>query len=152
MINDIRNKGLLRMIAHRLIPVVTGFLVGAVVLNAATASIAQVKRYEPSRPTVSPYLNLFRQNETNPFLPNYFSLVRPLEQQYRINQEQQRQLQQQNQSIGRLQSNVTSIERRQAEGVLVAPTGKGSWFGRPSTRSRFLDTSGYFSQAGGVRK
>ena len=32
-------------------------------------------RYSPERPTVSPYLNLLR-NDTGP-LPNYYSLVRP---------------------------------------------------------------------------
>jgi hypothetical protein len=44
-------------------------------------------RYQPSRPTVSPYLNLLRRN-TGP-LPNYYSLVRPQLQQLETNQRQQ---------------------------------------------------------------
>jgi hypothetical protein len=121
-------------------------------VNAATASYAQVKRYEPSRPTVSPYLNLFREDELNPFLPNYHSLVRPLQQQYRVNQQQQQLLRQQSQAIGQLRSNLQEVERRQAEGPLVAPTGKGSWFARPSSRSTFLNTSRYFSQSPSARR
>ena len=129
-----------------------GHFGGLVVLCAATASMGQVRRYEPSRPTVSPYLNLFRQNDVNPFLPNYYSFVRPLQQQYQVNQQQQLLLQQQGQEIGQVQSNLESFERRRAEGPLVAPTGKGSWFARPSSRSTFLNTSRYYRQSGTVRR
>ena len=98
------------------------------VLHAASASLAQVRRYEPSRPTVSPYLQLFRDDVRNQPLPNYYAYVRPLQQQYQVNQTQQRLLQQQSRTIGQLQTNMQSLERRQIEGPLVAPTGKGSWF------------------------
>jgi hypothetical protein len=119
---------------------VAGFLV----LHAATDSMGQVRRYEPSRPTVSPYINLFREDLRSP-LPNYYTFVRPLQQQYQINQTQQRMLMNQNQAIGQLQSNVQDIERRQIQGPLVAPTGKGSWFSQGG-RSRFRNTSTYYSR------
>jgi hypothetical protein len=44
-------------------------------------------RYQPSRPTISPYLNLLRRNEGP--LPNYHSLVRPQLQQLDTNRRQQ---------------------------------------------------------------
>ncbi|MEQ9408766.1 MAG: hypothetical protein RIK87_13610 [Fuerstiella sp.] len=49
----------------------------AVILAVPVCSaVAQdTPRYSPQRPTVSPYLNLLRNN-TGP-LPNYYSLVRP---------------------------------------------------------------------------
>ena len=57
-----------------------GTLAGIGSLVGATASEAQYqRRFEPSRPTISPYLNLFRFNDSN--VPNYQSLVRPLQQQ-----------------------------------------------------------------------
>jgi len=113
---------------------------------------AQVLRYEPSTPTVSPYLNLFRNDFDKGSLPNYFLYVRPLEQQNRVNQQQRQLLQRQNQEIGQLQANVEQLDRRQAEGPLIAPTGSGSWFGRPGTRSTFLNTSRYYSQSGTVQQ
>jgi hypothetical protein len=122
-----------------------------VVLSAAAASNAQVRRYEPSRPTVSPYLNLFRQNEFDQVLPNYHALVRPLQRQQEVNQQQQRILQQQSQALGQLQRNVAAVEQRQAEGPLVAPTGQGSWFNRPSNRATFLNSSRYYSQSNANR-
>jgi hypothetical protein len=131
---------------------VIGLFVGTLAVNAANASWAQVQRYEPSRPTVSPYLNLFRENDENPFLPNYHSLVRPLQQQYRINQQQQQILRQQSQALGQLQLSVQQFERREAQGPLVAPTGNASWFARPSSRSTFLNTSRYYSQSGNLRR
>ena len=119
------------------------------VLGAATSGMAQVRRYEPDRPTVSPYLNLFRNDGfNNRALPNYHSLVRPLQQQYQTNQTQQRLLLQQNQALRQLNSNVQDVEQRAAAGQLVAPTGKGAWFARPSRRAQFLNTSRYYSQSG----
>jgi hypothetical protein len=96
---------------------------------------------------VSPYLNLFR-NEAGA-VPNYQVLVRPLQQQYEVNQLQQRLLLQQTQVVQQLQFNMKSLEQ-QATGALVAPTGHGSWFARPSSRSTFLNTSRYYSQAGSL--
>jgi TolA-binding protein len=124
-------------------------VVGLHALQTAPASMAQVRRYEPGRPTVSPYLNLFRNDGfDNRALPNYHSLVRPLQQQHDTNQMQQRLLQQQRQTLRQLDSNIQDIERRATTGQLVAPTGQGSWFGRPSRRSGYLNTSRFYSQSG----
>ena len=128
-------------------------LAGISLFSIGRAGDAQVRRYEPSTPTVSPYLNLFRDDVDNRSrLPNYYLYVRPLEQQYRANQQQRVQLQQQKREIGQLQANVEELDRRQAEGPLVSPTGTGSWFGRPGTRSTFLNTSRYYSQSGTVQQ
>jgi hypothetical protein len=50
------------------------------IIASSEPAEAQARRYRPSRPTVSPYLNLLRP-DVGP-LPNYHALVRPqLEQQ-----------------------------------------------------------------------
>lgn len=77
-----------------------------------------VRRYQPSRPTVSPYLNLYRNN-TGP-LPNYYSLVRPQLNQQAFNNQISAQQAQQNAALGLLQS--------QAAQPTTTPTGKRSWF------------------------
>ena len=122
-----------------------GFLVLACVSRAS----AQVPRYEPSKPTVSPYLNLFREDNDAGALPNYQSLVRPLQRQHAVNQAQQQILQQQTQVIQQLELNIEGIQQQRATGALIAPTGQGSWFMRPSSRSAYFNTSRYYSQAGG---
>lgn len=116
------------------------------VMCTASASVAQVRRYQPSRPTVSPYLQLFRQHDTNPYLPNYYSFVRPMQQQQALNQMQQQQLYRQGQALGQLQSQV---QQGQFTGPLVAPTGKGAGFMRPSSRNAFMNTSRFYSQQQG---
>jgi hypothetical protein len=132
-----------------------GLIALAAVLHAASASFGQVRRYEPSRPTISPYLQLFRDRDRNPRLPNYYSFVRPMQQQYQMNQFQQQQLQRQSQQIGQLQSQVQQFQQGQFTGPLVAPTGKGAGFMRPSSRNAFMNTSRFYSQpqraAGGRR-
>jgi hypothetical protein len=129
-------------------------LVGCFVLaaaTAATAGTAHAQRYEPSRPTVSPYLNLFQNNRigrSNSALPNYYSFVRPLQQQQQTNQIQQQLLQQQGGTIGHLQGNVQLLQKQLQAGPLVAPTGHSSWFDNPGTRTKYRDTSSYFARAG----
>jgi hypothetical protein len=120
---------------------------------SASEGTAQ-RRYEPARPTVSPYLNLFGRQRG--IVPNYFTEVRPLQQQYQFqqqqnqfNQTQQQRWQQQNQSIMQLQTDVHGIQQN-GTGALIAPTGKGSWFGQPSGRQTFMNTSRYYRQAGAV--
>jgi hypothetical protein len=113
----------------------------------STASNAQVRRYQPSRPTVSPYLNLFR--ERTGVVPNYYTLVRPFQDQYHVNQLQQQYMRQQNQVIQQLQTDVYGLQKNQAAPV-IAPTGTGSWFGQPGSRNTFMNTSRYYSQSGGA--
>ena len=112
-----------------------------------SASNAQpVQRYQPATPTVSPYLDLFRFNTG--VLPNYQTFVQPQQRAQEYRQAQQWQNQQQARAIRQLQSNVRGLDQRASLGPLVAPTGKHSWFFQPSTRSTYLNTSGYYSQSG----
>ena len=112
------------------------------------SSLAQVTRYEPATPTVSPYLNLFQSNRTNAAIPNYYSLVRPLQIQNQTNQIQQRILQQQGGALTKVEDNLQQLEQRQRTGQSLVPTGHGGWFGNPGTRTKFLNTSTYYSRAG----
>jgi TolA-binding protein len=112
---------------------------GFVVLASSAATVASAQGYQPSRPTVSPYLNLFHNNRNgrlNRALPNYFTLVRPQLQQQQINQTQQQLLQQQNGTIQQLQGNVQVLQQQKSG---QAVTGHNSWF---------LNTSRYYSQVG----
>jgi hypothetical protein len=123
------------------LPAVLCLLIGASAINAQ-----QVRRYEPSRPTVSPYLDLFRFRDSN--LPNYYTYVRPLQREQEFQQRQALINNQQTRTLRQLQTNVGDLNRAATAGPLVAPTGKGSWFARPGSRSTFLDTSRYYSQSG----
>jgi hypothetical protein len=104
------------------------------------------QRYEPSRPTVSPYVNLFREN--NGIVPNYQSLVRPMLQQQQTNIYQGQQLKKQQQSLRDLQVSQQDLERRARAGTSMSPTGKGAWFNKPGSQSTFMNTSGFYSQSG----
>jgi hypothetical protein len=123
-------------------------LAGASLLVVADECCAQYqqRRFEPSRPTVSPYLNLFRFN--NSVIPNYQSLVRPEQQALRFRNDQQRLDRQQQQSLQQLQQSIHVLQEPPVTTPLVAPTGKGSWF-NVQGGSTFGDTSRYFSQVGG---
>lgn len=70
------------------------------------------------RPTVSPYMNLFRQGNNG--LPNYQTLVRPELQQQRVNTYQQGE-------IGQLRSQIASEQRANQVAPLPA-TGHESHF------------------------
>jgi len=122
----------------------------AVVLGAAggTAGIgiencsAQVLRYQPRRPTTSPYLNLSRL-QTGP-IPNYYSLVRPLQRQRALNQQERAFRAQQTATLQQLQNDVQQGLR------LAAGTGKRSGFLQPSGRATFGTSSRYFQTNTGV--
>ncbi len=79
-------------------------------------------------PTLSPYLNLFRE-EREDSLPNYYTFVRPVQQQVETNRNQQSQLQ-------GLQRQVQRTAYQAPVAGTLPPTG---------TRSRFGDTGQYFS-------
>ena len=104
--------------------------------TGATCS-AQVRRYQPATPTISPYHNLYRFNDGRS-LPNYYSLVRPELQQRAINRREQALSRQQGKALQQLQNDV------QRGLQPVAPTGKGSWFMIQGSKSTFLNSSGYF--------
>lgn len=129
-------------------------LAGCFLLTAVSASMGQQLRYEPATPTVSPYLNLFRNDGfgRRNLVDNYYNLVRPMQRQYQVNQMQQQLLRQQHQQINQLQSNLQTLEQQQAQGTLVAPTGVGAWFNRPPTNHGYLNTSRFYSQSGTVNQ
>lgn len=124
----------------------SGFFLTCVIIllswecDAAAQRLQRPQRYEPARPTISPYLNLLRENVSP--IPNYYSLVRPQLQQQRINQQQQSLLIRQNSEIRQLQTNLL---RTQAEGPV---SGTPSWFQNPGSRSTFLNTSQYYGRVG----
>jgi hypothetical protein len=105
-------------------------------LLCAAESQAQTPRYQPSRPTVSPYLNLFRNN-TGP-LPNYYSLVRPQLNQLDFNQRQMTAQQQQNAAIGALQAETRQLGT-------TTQTGKSSGFMK-FQRQGFMTNGGHFGR------
>jgi hypothetical protein len=84
-----------------------------------------------ARPTISPYLNLYRDEADSEVVPNYFAFVRPQLEQQEANQRQQQQLEQ--------------LERRFPSGMptVVGPQYGGS-AGR-STPARFMDTAQFYS-------
>lgn len=135
------------MLARRVSPLIA-VIVAASWLAGGSASNAQTLRYQPSRPTVSPYLNLFRQQTGA--IPNYQSLVRPLQLQNEANQRQQQINAERGATISALQAQLFELQQAQAAGAGVSPTGKSSWFFQPSPRQRFMDTSSFYSRAGGA--
>ncbi len=85
-------------------------------------------------PTVSPYLNLFRDDDDrDDQVPNYFTLVRPQLEQQQKNRAQNRELQ-------RLGRTIRTLEYQQQLNTSTAT-------GVPSTghRTRFFDTTGYYA-------
>ena len=121
---------------------VIGCLIGIQVFAGGETCEGQQRRYQPSSPTVTPYLNLSRFNTGG--LPNYYSLVRPQQQQRSFNaretalrQQQQRRLDQQQRRLDQVN---TTLETRQT----IEPTGKASWFMYPGSRQSFLNTSRYY--------
>lgn len=118
---------------------VGGILLAAGIwLGCASDAAAQVARYQPRRPTVSPYLNLSATNFG--VLPNYFALVRPQIQQQQFNLQEQALRQTQQREIVRLQNQV------QRGSTPAGATGTGSWFMAPGQRVRFQDTSQFFPE------
>jgi hypothetical protein len=112
-------------------------------LAAALPADAQgqvARRYQPSRPTVSPYLNLFRNN-VGP-LPNYYSLVRPQINQQAFNTQIAAQQAQQKSALNLLQS--------QPAQQAATPTGKSGWF-MTFGRQSFMATPSGGGGAMGVR-
>lgn len=97
------------------ITVMAGFLALVLFENAGAQDIP---RYTPKRPTVSPYLNLLR-DDTGP-LPNYYGLVRPQLNQQAFDNQVSRDSRSQTLSIQKL----ATISGANSTG----PTGTGSVF------------------------
>jgi hypothetical protein len=81
------------------------------------------------RPTVSPYLNLYRE-EDDESAPNYFAFVRPALQQQDANRRQQSEIQ-------RLQRQL----QRAANYTPASPAATAS-----GSSARYLDTAHYYSR------
>ena len=88
-------------------------------------------------PTVSPYLNLYRDEEDNEAAPNYFAFVRPQLDQLEANRTQQRAIQQLN---GQLQSMSSTV---------VSPGYQSSGIPGTGTPARYMDTAQFY---GGWRR
>ncbi|MCA9240705.1 MAG: hypothetical protein KDA37_10915 [Planctomycetales bacterium] len=81
-------------------------------------------------PTISPYLNLFRE-DLEESLPNYYTFVRPYQQQIETNRQQQQRLQGLQQKVQR-----ASYQTPAGASGSLPPTG---------TRARFGDTGQFYS-------
>jgi hypothetical protein len=77
-------------------------------------------------PTVSPYLNLYRDEERGAAIPNYFTYVRPQLEQLEANRAQQREVQQ-------LRAQLQSAS------AAAAPQ-----FGAQRTAAQFMDTGQFY--------
>jgi hypothetical protein len=109
---------------HFYFPILVILILGHATANGQN----QPRRYQPSRPTVSPYLDLIRR-DARP-ATNYHTLVRPQFRQQAINQQQQV-VNLQQQSL--VQQNRAAIQQAQqalleARRSAAIPTGVGGGF------------------------
>jgi hypothetical protein len=88
-------------------------------------------------PTISPYLNLYREEDDAEGAPNYHTFVRPYQQQIETNRLQQRELQR---LRGQVQGLSTTVATPQYGDASLPATG---------TRSRYMDTAQFY---GGWRR
>ena len=86
-----------------------------------------------SSPTVSPYLNLFREEDSTE-LPNYFTFVRPMQEQQRTNRLQHQELMRLRRQVQTMPYGAQSTAMGTGSGALPS-TGHGA---------RYFNTSGYF--------
>ncbi|EGJ32847.1 hypothetical protein LYNGBM3L_75450 [Moorena producens 3L] len=105
-------------------------------LLASTASAQQnSSQYEPSTPTVSPYLNLLRRDNQGG-LPNYYTFVRPAQQQQRTLRQINSRFNRQSSTLAQLQNSIVEFS--------APPTGSGSGFMLQGRRSGFQKYSHFF--------
>jgi hypothetical protein len=83
-------------------------------------------------PTISPYLNLYREEDDAQGAPNYHTFVRPYQQQIETNRLQQRELQR---LRGQVHGLSTTIATPQHGDASLPATG---------TRSRYMDTAQFY--------
>jgi hypothetical protein len=116
----------------RMIPFFAACITGLAMLNQ-TALAQDVPRYQPQRPTVSPYLNLLRND--NGALPNYYSLVRPQLNQQSFD----------NQILSRAESQARATQKLSdvATKGQSGPTGTSSTF---RNFSHFRDRSHFYPE------
>jgi hypothetical protein len=83
-------------------------------------------------PTISPYLNLYREEDNTQGAPNYHTFVRPYQDQIETNRLQQREIQR---LRGQLQGISTTIATPQYGDAALPATG---------IRSRYMDTAQFY--------
>jgi hypothetical protein len=88
-------------------------------------------------PTISPYLNLYREDDDTEGAPNYHTFVRPYQDQIETNRLQQREIQR---LRGQIHGISTTIATPQYGEAAIPATG---------TRSRYMDTAQFY---GGWRR
>jgi len=115
----------------------------ALLCSADRAEAQRVPNYN-RRPTVSPYINLFNNNQGG--VNNYFSFVRPMQQQQRLNQQQYNQnarLQQQLYNPqGQFGAPITLGPQVGGPQTMLRPGNQGT--GMPSTAATFFNYSHYY--------
>ncbi|MEX2308226.1 MAG: hypothetical protein WD738_11565 [Pirellulales bacterium] len=101
---------------------------------AAQSLRRQAKPFETVHrdPTVSPYLNLYREEENLESAPNYFAFVRPQMDQLDANRVQQREIQQ---LRGQLQSMSSTVAGPRYQASVMPGTG---------TPARYMDTAQFY--------
>jgi hypothetical protein len=94
----------------------------------------QTKPFETihREPTVSPYLNLYRDEDDSEGAPNYFAFVRPQQEQIETNRRHQHEMQQ---LRGQLRGISSTIAGPQYTGAAQPATG---------SRSRYMDTAQFY--------
>jgi len=116
-------------------------IAGAILATSllANSGISQeLRRYQPSTSTVSPYLNLGRFNTGG--LPNYYSLVRPIRRQNQFNQDTQRLQRQQNLALEKFRREQMMRPMLDQQSV----TGTSSQYFTNGERAVFRDTLQYY--------
>lgn len=126
-------------------------IAGLLFFVVATESEAQRVPGYSRRPTVSPYINLFNSNQGG--VNNYFSFVRPLQQQAQFNQQQLNQnllLQQQMGQQAYGQFGMGQVGRQQIS-LGIQPAGQQPLFrpaaqgmGAPSTSATYFNYSHFY--------
>jgi len=94
----------------------------------------QVKPFQTMyrEPTVSPYLNLYRDEDNNESAPSYFAFVRPQMEQIEANRMQQREI---HQLRGQLQGMSSSV---------ASPGYRASGMPATGTPARYMDTAQFY--------
>ena len=96
--------------------------VGAILCVARPVQAQRPWPYRPSRPTISPYMNLYRANPGP--VDNYHLYVRPQQRLLSTLQQQNQALYQQSAGLQALRQEVTGVGRQR----IATPTGIGAGF------------------------
>jgi hypothetical protein len=86
--------------------------------GAPARTLAPVKPFEAAsqRPTISPYLHLYREERNDDTLPNYFAFVLPQMRQQEFYQQQQMELEEIQQQLRRTSGVLPAVAQPAAQG------------------------------------